>query len=150
MVSLPIPISVCSILVCPNNRIITHSYQCVQYFSVSQQWYGCQRVGDFVLLYSFSTCGLLVFTSAGKSAALCCHFVLQGAFGKLFIKFNIMWCRYRKFSSLGNYPILEVSSSVCCVCDASPDFIFSQKVHQILTYGLKVLRGYPSFYCMDH
>ncbi|XP_076446776.1 H(+)/Cl(-) exchange transporter 4-like isoform X1 [Babylonia areolata] len=33
---------------------------------------------------------------------------LGGLFGKLFIKFNIMWCRYRKFSSLGNYPILEV------------------------------------------
>ena len=77
-------------------------------------------------------------------------FVLQGAFGKLFIKFNIMWCRYRKFSSLGNYPILEVSSSVCCVCDASPDFTFSQKVRHVDTYGLKVLRGYPSFYHMDH
>ncbi|XP_070197620.1 H(+)/Cl(-) exchange transporter 4-like isoform X2 [Littorina saxatilis] len=33
---------------------------------------------------------------------------LGGVFGKLFIKFNIMWCRYRKFSSLGNFPILEV------------------------------------------
>lgn len=39
-------------------------------------------------------------------------FILLGAFGGLFgrffIKFNIMWCRYRKSSSLGNYPILEV------------------------------------------
>ncbi|XP_076468373.1 H(+)/Cl(-) exchange transporter 4-like isoform X2 [Babylonia areolata] len=33
---------------------------------------------------------------------------LGGLFGKLFIKLNIMWCRYRKFSALGNYPILEV------------------------------------------
>ncbi|KAL8562214.1 H(+)/Cl(-) exchange transporter 3 [Nucella lapillus] len=33
---------------------------------------------------------------------------LGGLFGKLFIKFNIMWCRYRKFSILGNYPIFEV------------------------------------------
>ncbi|XP_025085374.1 H(+)/Cl(-) exchange transporter 3-like isoform X2 [Pomacea canaliculata] len=33
---------------------------------------------------------------------------LGGVFGKLFIKFNIMWCRYRKTSSLGSYPILEV------------------------------------------
>ena len=39
--------------------------------------------------------------------------LLQGLFGKLFIKFNIMWCRYRKFSSLGNYPILEVRVCVC-------------------------------------
>ena len=35
---LPIPISVCSISVCPNTA--THSYQCVQYFCVSQHWYG--------------------------------------------------------------------------------------------------------------
>ncbi|XP_005108895.2 H(+)/Cl(-) exchange transporter 3 [Aplysia californica] len=33
---------------------------------------------------------------------------LGGLFGKFFIKFNIMWCRYRKFSRLGNYPIFEV------------------------------------------
>ncbi|RUS74798.1 hypothetical protein EGW08_017444 [Elysia chlorotica] len=33
---------------------------------------------------------------------------LGGIFGKFFIKFNIMWCRYRKFSKLGNYPIFEV------------------------------------------
>ena len=51
--ALPIPISVCSIFVCPNNGIIfsshkssaTHSYQCVQYFRVSQQWYGSQGWG---------------------------------------------------------------------------------------------------------
>uniref|UniRef100_A0A2C9JMF3 Chloride channel protein n=1 Tax=Biomphalaria glabrata TaxID=6526 RepID=A0A2C9JMF3_BIOGL len=33
---------------------------------------------------------------------------LGGLFGKFFIKFNIMWCRYRKMSRLGNYPIFEV------------------------------------------
>ncbi|CAL1532460.1 unnamed protein product [Lymnaea stagnalis] len=33
---------------------------------------------------------------------------LGGCFGKFFIKFNIMWCRYRKSSRLGNYPIFEV------------------------------------------
>ncbi|CAG5122922.1 unnamed protein product, partial [Candidula unifasciata] len=33
---------------------------------------------------------------------------LGGVFGKFFIKFNIMWCRYRKNSKLGNYPIFEV------------------------------------------
>ncbi|XP_014783628.1 H(+)/Cl(-) exchange transporter 5 isoform X2 [Octopus bimaculoides] len=39
-------------------------------------------------------------------------FILLGAFGGLygsfFIKFNIMWCRYRKTSNLGKYPIVEV------------------------------------------
>ncbi|KAL5011784.1 hypothetical protein ScPMuIL_010335 [Solemya velum] len=39
-------------------------------------------------------------------------FILLGAFGGLygsfFIKFNIAWCRFRKQSRLGQYPILEV------------------------------------------
>lgn len=33
---------------------------------------------------------------------------LGGALGSLFIKFNIKWCRYRKNSTLGKYPIIEV------------------------------------------
>ncbi|KAH9492668.1 H(+)/Cl(-) exchange transporter 3 [Bulinus truncatus] len=33
---------------------------------------------------------------------------LGGLFGKFFIKFNIMWCRYRKTSRLGKYPVFEV------------------------------------------
>ncbi|XP_048244203.1 H(+)/Cl(-) exchange transporter 4-like isoform X2 [Haliotis rufescens] len=33
---------------------------------------------------------------------------LGGLYGSFFIKFNIMWCRYRKTSSLGTYPIIEV------------------------------------------
>ena len=67
---------------------------------------------------------LLVFTFACKSVGLlnCC--MLQGIVGKLFIKFNIMWCRYRKFSSLGNYPILEVSFPAVCVM--SPAFVFAE------------------------
>ena len=41
----PIPISVCSICVCPNIGMATHSYQCVQYFGVSKHWYGCHCLG---------------------------------------------------------------------------------------------------------
>ncbi|XP_041358696.1 H(+)/Cl(-) exchange transporter 4-like isoform X2 [Gigantopelta aegis] len=33
---------------------------------------------------------------------------LGGLYGSFFIKFNIMWCRYRKTSALGKYPIVEV------------------------------------------
>ncbi|XP_052283214.1 H(+)/Cl(-) exchange transporter 4-like isoform X2 [Dreissena polymorpha] len=33
---------------------------------------------------------------------------LGGLLGSLFIKFNIKWCRYRKTSALGKYPIIEV------------------------------------------
>lgn len=44
---------------------------------------------------------------------------LQGLYGSFFIKANIAWCRYRKNSKLGNYPIIEVSlnrpdSAVLC------------------------------------
>lgn len=34
--------------------------------------------------------------------------VLGGVVGAIFIKANIRWCRYRKFSKLGKYPITEV------------------------------------------
>ncbi|XP_074649911.1 H(+)/Cl(-) exchange transporter 4-like isoform X2 [Tubulanus polymorphus] len=34
--------------------------------------------------------------------------VLGGVFGAFFIKSNIFWCKYRKNSSLGKYPISEV------------------------------------------
>ncbi|XP_022324151.2 H(+)/Cl(-) exchange transporter 4-like isoform X2 [Crassostrea virginica] len=34
--------------------------------------------------------------------------VLGGLYGSFFIKANIAWCRYRKNSRLGNYPIIEV------------------------------------------
>lgn len=34
--------------------------------------------------------------------------VLGGLYGSFFIKANIAWCRYRKNSKLGNYPIIEV------------------------------------------
>ncbi|KAK3607649.1 hypothetical protein CHS0354_010706 [Potamilus streckersoni] len=33
---------------------------------------------------------------------------LGGIYGSLFIRFNIKWCRYRKTSVLGKYPIVEV------------------------------------------
>ncbi|KAK6167989.1 hypothetical protein SNE40_021902 [Patella caerulea] len=33
---------------------------------------------------------------------------LGGIYGWFFIKFNIKWCKYRKTSSLGKYPIIEV------------------------------------------
>ncbi|KAB7504952.1 H(+)/Cl(-) exchange transporter 3 [Armadillidium nasatum] len=34
--------------------------------------------------------------------------IIGGFIGSLFIKLNIMWCKYRKTSSLGQYPRLEV------------------------------------------
>ncbi|XP_061164575.1 H(+)/Cl(-) exchange transporter 3-like isoform X1 [Saccostrea echinata] len=34
--------------------------------------------------------------------------VLGGLYGSFFIKANIAWCRYRKTSKLGNYPIIEI------------------------------------------
>ncbi|XP_067946446.1 H(+)/Cl(-) exchange transporter 4-like [Watersipora subatra] len=34
--------------------------------------------------------------------------ILGGLFGALFIKCNIAWCRFRKNTKLGNFPILEV------------------------------------------
>ncbi|ESO94097.1 hypothetical protein LOTGIDRAFT_145169 [Lottia gigantea] len=34
--------------------------------------------------------------------------LLGGLYGSFFIKFNIKWCKYRKTSSLGKYPIIEV------------------------------------------
>ena len=34
--------------------------------------------------------------------------VFGGVFGAIFIKANIRWCRFRKSSALGNYPIMEV------------------------------------------
>ncbi|XP_061164571.1 H(+)/Cl(-) exchange transporter 4-like isoform X2 [Saccostrea echinata] len=34
--------------------------------------------------------------------------VLGGLYGSFFIKANIAWCRYRKNTKLGNYPIVEV------------------------------------------
>ena len=34
--------------------------------------------------------------------------VFGGVVGALFIKCNIEWCRYRKRSALGKYPIMEV------------------------------------------
>ncbi|KAH8286162.1 hypothetical protein KR054_003538 [Drosophila jambulina] len=34
------------------------------------------------------------------------HF--QGVIGTFFIKANLWWCRYRKFSKLGQYPVMEV------------------------------------------
>lgn len=34
--------------------------------------------------------------------------VLQGVIAALFIKANLYWCRYRKVSKLGQYPVTEV------------------------------------------
>lgn len=34
--------------------------------------------------------------------------VLGGVIGSLFIKCNIFWCRFRKTTKLGQYPVLEV------------------------------------------
>lgn len=34
--------------------------------------------------------------------------MFQGLYGSFFIKANIAWCRYRKNSKLGKYPIIEV------------------------------------------
>ncbi|XP_065669027.1 H(+)/Cl(-) exchange transporter 5 isoform X2 [Hydra vulgaris] len=34
--------------------------------------------------------------------------IFGGCFGAFFIKFNIMWCRIRKTTRLGRYPIIEV------------------------------------------
>lgn len=36
------------------------------------------------------------------------HFITQGVVGTIFIKGNLMWCRFRKFSKLGQYPVTEV------------------------------------------
>lgn len=35
-------------------------------------------------------------------------FCCQGCIATIFIKANIFWCRYRKFSKLGQYPVTEV------------------------------------------
>lgn len=35
-------------------------------------------------------------------------FFIQGVIGTFFIKANLWWCRYRKFSKLGQYPVSEV------------------------------------------
>lgn len=37
-----------------------------------------------------------------------CNFCLQGVIATVFIKANLYWCRYRKFSRLGQYPVTEV------------------------------------------
>ncbi|KAH8379152.1 hypothetical protein KR009_003321 [Drosophila setifemur] len=34
--------------------------------------------------------------------------IMGGVIGTLFIKANLWWCRYRKFSKLGQYPVMEV------------------------------------------
>lgn len=34
--------------------------------------------------------------------------MFQGIIGTLFIKANLFWCRYRKTSKLGQYPVTEV------------------------------------------
>lgn len=34
--------------------------------------------------------------------------ILQGIVGALFIKCNLYWCRFRKTSKLGQYPVTEV------------------------------------------
>ncbi|KAH8313005.1 hypothetical protein KR067_008134 [Drosophila pandora] len=34
--------------------------------------------------------------------------IMGGAIGTFFIKANLFWCRYRKFSKLGQYPVMEV------------------------------------------
>ena len=34
--------------------------------------------------------------------------MIGGILGTIFIKCNIWWCRFRKTSKLGNYPVLEV------------------------------------------
>lgn len=34
--------------------------------------------------------------------------VIGGVIGTLFIRFNIRWCRFRKTSRLGQYPVVEV------------------------------------------
>lgn len=34
--------------------------------------------------------------------------MLQGLIATIFIKANLHWCRYRKFSKLGQYPVTEV------------------------------------------
>ncbi|XP_017101520.2 H(+)/Cl(-) exchange transporter 5 [Drosophila bipectinata] len=34
--------------------------------------------------------------------------IMGGVIGTFFIKANLFWCRYRKFSKLGQYPVMEV------------------------------------------
>ena len=54
-------------------------------------------------------CGLAIYIlldCVGKMSGVLVF--LQGLFGALFIKCNIAWCRLRKTTRLGNYPILEV------------------------------------------
>ena len=35
-------------------------------------------------------------------------FLFKGAWGAMFIRANMRWCRFRKMSNLGKYPIAEV------------------------------------------
>lgn len=36
--------------------------------------------------------------------------VMGGVLATIFVKCNLRWCRFRKTSQLGKYPIVEVSS----------------------------------------
>ncbi|XP_059157860.1 H(+)/Cl(-) exchange transporter 4-like isoform X2 [Physella acuta] len=89
------------------------------YFPLKTLWrsFFCALIAAFVLrsINPFGNDHLVMFSidyNEPWSLQELIPFILIGAlggcFGKFFIKFNIMWCRYRKNSRLGNYPIFEV------------------------------------------
>ncbi|BFZ24566.1 hypothetical protein BsWGS_27604 [Bradybaena similaris] len=89
------------------------------YFPLKTLWrsFFCALIAAFVLrsINPFGNDHLVMFSidyNEPWSLLELLPFILIGAlggiFGKFFIKFNIMWCRYRKNSKLGNYPIFEV------------------------------------------
>jgi len=67
-----------------------------------------------VVFSGFSGFLLTSNPSKGNSYKLLIHYynawnlLFQGLYGSFFNKANIAWCRYRKNSKLGQYPIVEV------------------------------------------
>ncbi|CAG5124486.1 unnamed protein product, partial [Candidula unifasciata] len=89
------------------------------YFPLKTLWrsFFCALIAAFILrsINPFGNDHLVMFSidyNEPWSLLELVPFILIGAlgglFGKFFIKFNIMWCQYRKTSRLGNYPIFEV------------------------------------------
>ncbi|BFZ15227.1 hypothetical protein BsWGS_18266 [Bradybaena similaris] len=89
------------------------------YFPLKTLWrsFFCALTAAFTLRYinPFGNDHLVLFSidyDEPWSLVELFPFVLVGALGgmigKFLIKFNIMWCKFRKTSVLGNYPIAEV------------------------------------------
>ena len=64
---------------------------CIAFDRVINNTFFCRFSGIFFELFPFLLLG-----------------VIGGILGTIFIKCNIWWCRFRKTSKLGNYPVLEV------------------------------------------